>query len=165
MKFIPLHANREMRYPIGVHIQYNWPVIQCMQNKLLEYLLKEQLKNKIIQLFCMGSSGSIISSLIASHLISNEFEVTIHYIQKEGESRHGGNYDVDDAKLISINIIVDDFIITGETIRKIYRTMIDRNIEVHGVMFSGTCSYDAMIGNMPDLKFTICEKLYNYPQE
>ena len=114
-KFIYLTSDR-FDYPIGLRMNRNLPIIKLMAQKL-----NETYEGKKLALWCQGSSGAIISGIIAS-LIPN---IYINHVKKEGESSHSDHmyYFFDDA----IHIIVDDFIRTGCTVNNIgsqlYSTM------------------------------------------
>lgn len=69
-----------------------------------------------VYLICRGSSGTILATAIQMMLSTNE--CYIWHIKKEGEVSHG---DSDRPRRMekAVNIVVDDFISSGETIRAI----------------------------------------------
>ena len=80
-------------------------------------------KEKIPLLFvCRGSSGSVLTTLVANIFYQNRWEVKIHYVKKEIEKDHGGNS-------LSIpfssykTVVIDDFISTGDTMEHIYKNV------------------------------------------
>lgn len=111
MKLINANCG-EVNYPVGMHISHNLPVIQ----ELAKAFNKEQCKGKI-NVFCMGSSGAIMAAIFAS-IVEN---VTILHVKKDGEKSHS---ECDNFKRFvdngEINIIIDDFIISGDTMNTMY---------------------------------------------
>ena len=101
-----------MVYEVGRNITNNLPVIAEMANAI-----KKAYPRKKIVLWCRGSSGTIIASVIAAKL--GKKVTAIAYVRKENEDRHGVGvlYSSNDGK--AINVIVDDFIETGKTINAI----------------------------------------------
>ena len=98
-----------MDYPVGPNIKVNLPVI----NNMYRYI-KEKFPEGIITIWCRGSSGAIIAGIISSKL---KGRARVAYVSKPNEKRH----DKLSAHMYSsgYNIIVDDFVCTGETINKI----------------------------------------------
>lgn len=111
MKIIKIKGY-EITYPVGSHM-----------NKAIDYIKKVatvlndiDTKDKTISLFCTGSSGAILSSLLYSQLIDKDVEIC--HIKKEGENSHSGS--VINYRDHNINIIIDDFACSGSTIERIY---------------------------------------------
>ena len=100
---------RTMDYPVGPNIKVNLPII----NNMYRYI-KEKFPEGIITIWCRGSSGAIIAGIISSKL---KGRARVAYVSKPNEKRH----DKVSAHMYSTgyNIIVDDFVCTGETINKI----------------------------------------------
>lgn len=94
-----------INYPVGTFISYNTPIIKSMAR-----YIKKTYPEGTISLWCRGSSGAIIAGIISSIL---KGRTDIRYISKNDEKRH-------DKTSIpyksTVNIIVDDFVCTGETI-------------------------------------------------
>lgn len=80
-------------------------------------------KEKIPLLFvCRGSSGSVLTTLVANIFHINQWKIQIHYVKKEIEQQHEkGEFFLSDFNLFK-TIIIDDFICTGETIKQIKKT-------------------------------------------
>ena len=72
--------------------------------------------NNDMRLICAGSSGAILSSIIATQLAS---VVEIIHVKKAGEESHHWSC-TSELKGDFLNIIVDDFIASGRTINMIY---------------------------------------------
>ena len=100
---------RRMDYPVGPNIKVNLPII----NNMYRYI-KEKFPEGTITIWCRGSSGAIIAGIISSKL---KGRARVAYVSKPNEKRH----DKVSAHMYSTgyNIIVDDFVCTGETINKI----------------------------------------------
>lgn len=106
MKKITNPLLTELKYPIGEYIANNLPTILEMVK-----IIKEL--NQPVNLWCRGSSGTIIAAIIAFHIE----KCVICYVKKPNEENHHNfkiNYEED-----YLNIIVDDFIATGYTISSI----------------------------------------------
>jgi orotate phosphoribosyltransferase-like protein len=112
-------------YPVGDNIQYNIPIINTMANQIRLLLIKNKVsKDTMINLICSGSSGAIIASIVSTILYENFNKIHIRHIKKDGESSHG-NDNYKSHNLSGLNIIVDDFIASGETIKRIFSKIND----------------------------------------
>lgn len=100
----------EMEYPVGTYIAENKDTI-----KYIGRIIKKYYSDKRVNLWCRGTSGAIISSIISLQLN----KCRICHIKKEGENSHGSYVN---AIKDGYNIIVDDFICSGETISTIILT-------------------------------------------
>ena len=116
MKIITYKSEHKINYPVGSYIQHNLPIIEKMANKLHHLYGKNDAQ---INLWCSGSSGAIIASLVAQ-----KFEnATILHVKKEQEASHSNNEFFISSYITVINIIVDDFVQTGSTINRIRMAM------------------------------------------
>ena len=100
---------QEMNYPIGPNIKVNLPII----NNMYRYI-KEKFPEGTITIWCRGSSGAIIAGIISSKL---KGRARVVYVSKPNEKRHDTLSPYIYSK--GYDIIVDDFVCTGETINKI----------------------------------------------
>lgn len=154
MSKIILKELGHVSYPIGVNMEELLVTVKNMADAIKElYPLHENIKNGF-NFFVRGSSGAIISGLICSYL--SNYPTTICHIKKENESSHCGS------KFLSyhskaVNIIIDDFISSGETVNKIYEKVIGTtritNIDlliVSGDIFEGQLKFKPL--------HIICEK-------
>ena len=118
-----IHANFEtIKYPVGDKILYNIPIIKNMGDKIKSILIKTKLDYFFpINLICSGSSGAIIAAMIATILNEDPSftKIYIRHIKKESENSHGYSYMSADW-FCGFNIIVDDFIHTGTTMKYIF---------------------------------------------
>jgi len=118
--------NNVIDYPVGINISKNLVAITEMANKL-----REVYPNSKLCLWCMGSSGAIIAGIISSMIL----DCTISHVKKEGENSHSsGIHMVKDDR---INIIVDDFVDSGRTIKTIIYKMERYNIPVEALCVTG----------------------------
>lgn len=119
MKLIPYtedsNPEQDDFYPVGEHVGYWIKFIDLITIKLLEII-----GDKRVNIWCSGSSGAILAALLAKSVKNT---VLICHVKKEGEDSHHGNifnkYHKD-----GFNVILDDFMRSGETINRIYRNMI-----------------------------------------
>jgi hypothetical protein len=137
----------EMNYPVGLYLADNLSIITEMANS---FKTIEEFKDKHINLVCTGSSGAIISGIFST-LIPNK--TLIHHIKKEGENSHYGQI----SKIYEHPIIfIDDFIVEGITINRVYDLMKkrqeDKDFEFDCVIISGAYKN---CGGRP--KYLICE--------
>jgi len=97
-------------YPVGDNI-HQWQTIAKEYARIIQ---ENNTLNKPVVLFCTGSSGAIIASLI-----SVEINVlSIQHIKKDGEQSHH-NVNKYNLNPYEYNVIVDDFIVTGTSIKRI----------------------------------------------
>jgi orotate phosphoribosyltransferase-like protein len=139
---IKLHTS----YPVGEHIRDNYPIIQDMAKQI-----NAVAGRKSINLFCQGSSGAIIAGIITSLLPKRN--IIIYHIKKEKEDSHNDviNHEV---RQNAFNVIVDDFVATGETINRVYSIAIRKVDNIHCLCVSGEVSER----NIEDMKldYLIC---------
>jgi hypothetical protein len=104
--------------PFGENMNTNIPSIKLMAE---EFVKLEEYKDKIVNLFCMGSSGSICATLF---LMNVPNECYIYAIKKDGEESYSSETGTlhynpnDDSEFV--NIIIDDHVATGKTLNQIY---------------------------------------------
>ena len=117
MKHHQLPENCYLSYPVG----------DCMKNakiiaKQMATILKKTYPRKEFLLIGRGSSGNILCSLVSNHCKVRR----VISIKKEGEISHSrSSYMKYDSEKNCIMVIVDDFIATGETIRKIHEAIME----------------------------------------
>lgn len=110
-------------YPVGndMKIAANFTKAAAWQfNKIKEYN-NQSLR---LNLWCRGSSGAILASLFS---INIDHTVKIIHVKKPGENSHTSNHDpYTDWDVI--NVIIDDFTSSGQTLHHIYSQMGALNI-------------------------------------
>lgn len=114
MKIFKLKGLVHPPYPVGSNTSKIKTFAIQVSSFLVKYLDKE-LNRKDIVMWCRGSSGSILASAVCMQLPDN-YCTYISYIKKEDESRHSHvtkQYDT-----YSFNIFIDDFMSSGDTVRK-----------------------------------------------
>ena len=113
-------------YLVGWNINEYFRAVEKTANYLKEI---PELKNANLKLWCRGSSGAMISALLAQHL-STYSCVYINHLKKEGETSH--NYRPLEPDKNDINLIVDDFVCSGETVNIIAEKIISNyKIQLH----------------------------------
>lgn len=111
-KFV--RTNTEIEYPVGDTMLKNKKNIMTTARTLLE-----EFPNKPLTLWTSGSSGSIIAGMIVALAT---VDVKIIYVYKDTEPNHDV-HDYFTPLPDSINVIVDDFTSTFNTIRRILTYM------------------------------------------
>ena len=111
MEFISLEKE-EVEYPIGVNITANMHILIAMADAIDKRYANEK---REINLWCRGSSGAMIAAVVSAHL--SKRKVNINHVKKEGESSHSKCWYKKEKN--SYNVIIDDFIRSGETILKL----------------------------------------------
>lgn len=117
MEVLKLLPKTVMNYPVGHYMRVNLPIIKEMAQWIYLTILEnyDPTGQILVYLVCRGSSGSIISGIVLSELMSFGMNnVHIYYVRKENEKTHyqGCPLSLDD----SVIVVVDDFIATGQTI-------------------------------------------------
>jgi len=108
-------------YPVGENIASAIKSVKKMANCFNEV---NEFKDKYVNIWCRGSSGAILATLLAS-TIDNKCHIC--HVKKDGEWAH--NSEPTPARHLSlptINVIIDDFICSGSTVRSIYEKMNSR---------------------------------------
>lgn len=134
-----------INYPVGHNLDVNIPLIKKMATKI-----KEIYPTECIDLWCRGSSGTIIASIIASTIEINN----IQYVRRENES-DSHSCGISNTESNVINIIVDDFICSGNTIKAIIQKMKQYYVTPHALCVTGNVSlysigytsFDVVISN------------------
>lgn len=123
--FERLKSKNKIPYPVGYRMTETMNIIKDMAIRIQALfpvkLLPMNGPEKPKLVFCVrGSSGAILAGLITPFL--TDYEIVINHIKKQGESSHN-----DDKPLYLPNewpwIILDDFILSGETVNEIYKDM------------------------------------------
>ncbi len=110
--FVETGDKRCINYPVGDNILESIPKIM----KMIEgFESIQEFKGKFVNLICRGSSGAIIAAFFAANLKHNNLKIV--HVKKEGESSHCTSYLHEGHN--AINVIVDDFIFSGETLNTI----------------------------------------------
>ena len=117
MKHIEIESV-SFNYPVGCDMQRaNKSVCHCVDAFKQLDIDREQ----PIYLWCRGSSGAILATLFAIGIGNDYPNVFISHVKKEGEISHSNAYYVRSGN--NVNIIIDDFVATGSTIKAILAEM------------------------------------------
>jgi adenine/guanine phosphoribosyltransferase-like PRPP-binding protein len=134
--------NNRMGYPVGQYIVQNIPVIKEMA-KMIGLVVDENYKRQYgsnstqsIVLICKGSSGAIISALISAELF-DQYSISIAHVKKPGESSHSENVSSNVKYTESIYVIVDDFIVSGETMISLIDKCQEVGVKPHILCITG----------------------------
>lgn len=130
-------------YPVGLNTHRNNQVIKEMANKL-----QEVYPNCNFNFWCRGSSGAIIAGVLC-YLIPTKTH--INHIKKQGEESHSKQvHNVIEPN--TINIIVDDLVASGKTVKEILVAMSLYYIKPDAVCFTGSL-YDLF----PEIDTYFCQ--------
>lgn len=123
----------EIGYPVG---RYMKDAIDFVDN-VIEKIQTEKLfpTGKEYILWCRGSSGSILAALLASKIVP--LPVIIRHVKKPMEDSHSHNKFSTSSN--QYNIIIDDFVASGETVRSIALEMAKAGVEeIDCIILSGS---------------------------
>jgi orotate phosphoribosyltransferase-like protein len=121
-------------YPVGEFISRYYHICEEIADAINEHYL-----GKSIKLWCRGSSGSMIATLVSQHLEN----CSISHVKKSGENSHSNSYHGNPR---DINIIIDDTMSSGETVLEIYRTMTSfEGVSLNCIVMTG----DLRVNSLP----------------
>lgn len=111
--------SHSMNYPVGEYIQANIPPIKELFDNFLRVAQLDIESQPIINICGRGSSGTIIGTIFSQGLLTvypDKKTVFTHIAKPSEESHHvdAGNRE----DYLGLNVLVDDFISSGNTIRK-----------------------------------------------
>lgn len=131
-KIIKLREAYAVSYPVGQNMTQVTHFCADMAARLKSiYMQGAKLK-----FYVRGSSGAIMGAIISTMM--SEYEIIICHIKKELEDSHSGGHRFRCKETEAPSIIIDDFIITGETIKAIYEAM---EVPVNVLCVSGQVIY------------------------
>lgn len=116
-------------YPVGTYMLKNSYNIKMMANNIAGFISNI----KTVAFWARGSSGTIISTVIAGELENPD--MIINYVKKDDESNHHIKMHTKIDK--DLNIIVDDFISTGDTLVSILSEMLVAGVTPDVICMSG----------------------------
>lgn len=133
-KFIKLPDGNRIYYPVGESMKNNILRIREMGISLKAYLIAQGINFDDVVLIATGTSGSIISAIIAADLGLDE----IRYVRKEGENQHYGHTGLWKlTQLDKVSVIVDDFIDSGKSYLRMYNAFLEANDEKPSILLIG----------------------------
>lgn len=129
----------QISYPVGEYIA---EAIEFV-NAVLTVLTKDKtFPTSNIAIWCRGSSGAILASLLSHGLIVKGYRnISVNHVKKPNENSHSFNCFLPR----TTNIIIDDFTCTGDTINHIANWMKEYTYSIDYMIFSGVAlnSYPA----------------------
>lgn len=117
-------------YPIGDELKDNLVVVEKMANELSKHIQGK------VNLWCTGSSGAILAAFLVTFL-PKDLDITISHVKKQGETSHSGSTTWSSG---GINVVVDDFICSGKTIKRITDYLLARELSLDVLCVSGDVS-------------------------
>lgn len=111
MKFIYFKDSYAMNHPVGENIENALEYISLVAPHVQNVIKKSNLN-----IWCQGSSGAILSAFLVKELDNS---CKICHIKKEGEWSHQ-NYVSEIFYAPCKNILIDDFMRSGNTLDRIY---------------------------------------------
>lgn len=105
------------KYPLGEFLAENMPQIHLM-GRLIVQEYEQGMPD--INIWCRGSSGAIVSALIANEYMAEGGKARVCHVKKQGEQAHSHYPSWTPG---AINIIADDFVSSGATVMEVYDSM------------------------------------------
>lgn len=137
MKIQFIDRDWSIKYPVGRYINDAISFIDAVVKRIDN---DDSFPTQDLVIWCRGSSGAILAALLSQYFCTEGFEeVRINHVKKPSEYSHSSN----SLHVGTCNIIIDDFIASGETVREIMKCM-----EHNGVDY-----VDYLIVSDTDLRF------------
>lgn len=141
-KFIQLDFEGIPGYPVGADMVAATLVAKSMARAINTVLIEKDVTE--VNLLVMGSSGAILGALVGAELINLDKHNTpiVCHFKKEGEYSHcrvPDHHTVDDNVF---NVILDDFVSTGATLKKIHSNAEKhmhylKDLPIHAIAITG----------------------------
>lgn len=113
MNIITHTSEAQPKYPVGEYLKNSMDYIAEIAP-----LVQEQVKHLSINFWVQGSSGAILAALLSNKLTNY---CNILHVKKEGEVSHNSNaFGMYGKYHTNLNIIIDDFSISGSTLNRIW---------------------------------------------
>ena len=116
MKHLVLENGSYLAYPTGANVSSMVVYIENIVTTFKRYKINLDKKSNVICIWCRGSSGAMLAGMFAYTF--KRATVRINHVKKKGEHSH--NSYISASPPNSIDIIIDDFMETGETIFRIW---------------------------------------------
>lgn len=117
MKHLVLQKSRGLIYPVGKRMDLVITYIEEIIATFKRNHINLDKYANVIYIWCRGSSGAILAGMLAYTF--KKAPVIINHVKKEGERSH--SYNSLESSKGGIDIVIDDFMDTGETIFRIWR--------------------------------------------
>ncbi len=144
-------------YPSGTNLNYT-----LNYTKEVSKIILKTFESGSFYLIARGSSGAILSALVAKDLCDNDRDVSIIISRKQSESSHGEN--MEDINLAnkpdSHIIVIDDLIDTGNTIIRILN-----DLDYHGFPYPEMLCISNSSGNLAgkiDSNYEVIKNSFKY---
>jgi adenine/guanine phosphoribosyltransferase-like PRPP-binding protein len=130
-----------MEYPIDLNYINNYNHIDMLSNEFIKFYKD---KAKIPQIIATGSSGILIAGFIAVKFYQETSKkCEINVLRKSNNHHSRGDFEKRILIACSNNTpltIVDDFIVTGNTIKRIYNEIVnfEPNAIIHSLFVTGS---------------------------
>jgi len=123
---VKLFKYSKIGYPVG-----NYPAnaIKYAKGAAKQFISIKEYEGLKVNVWCRGSSGAILSALFISCMPKPSLFKIIH-IKKIGEKSHADSNLIflpSKSNKVILNIIIDDFCETGETVRIIHKKLLKDN--------------------------------------
>ncbi len=151
-----------VEHPVTLFLDdYNRSILEQMQIELQEqidmYLSTCNKEFPVINIFVSGSSGAFISAWILSRSVIPA-KVTVVYIKKDGEnSHHDSSVDINSDMNDQFNVIIDDFVCSGTTLRRILHKARSKGVYDVDLLLVSASVKECEIPNC--IKTVICYKV------
>jgi len=148
-------------YPIGQFLNTNKKIVFDMLQPLLIKL--GTIKRKpYIRIWCIGSSGCILSTFAYNILSEAGYNVCIEHVPKLYEDRHSSGVRTYFGNKKVFEVIIDDFIVSGDSINRIIDYIKQNTLikKVHALIVSG-CDKESKVSNAIKFDLFISDKDIN----
>lgn len=127
MKFIKIEDENDtsLSYPVGANLFQASSYINIVYNRIKDLIPKD----KLINVWARGSSGSILGTLLIGKMMDNGISenIKLAYVRKPSETEHRSSPSSFYYSPEVFNIVIDDFIASGRTIKSIFEAMKGEN--------------------------------------
>ena len=116
MKHLVLENSSYLVYPTGANVSSMVVYIENIVTTFKKHKINLDKKSNVICIWCRGSSGAMLAAMFAYTF--KRATVRINHVKKQGEHSHNSSINISPPNCI--DIIIDDFMDTGETIFRIW---------------------------------------------
>jgi orotate phosphoribosyltransferase-like protein len=146
----------EVNYPIAVNIRRLPAHIKNLANITVNAIELVRADEEKINIIVTGSSGLIIGTLLWQELTTRGRDVLMTHIRKDVTGHHGSMFESlvpHDKWHETFNIIVDDFVATGATLRRIIDALAFKVEFLDGILIDNVNLHKLNFDNMKRLSF------------
>lgn len=127
---------KSTHYPLGIKMSEDIVIINLLIQK---FKCIPHYYGKNINIYCAGSSGAIMATILSMNVANCK----ILHIKKEGEQSHSQYSPLKPYTENYINVIIDDFIASGDTVNRI-ASHIPEGVDcliISGYSFLSNCNF------------------------